>query len=379
MRDCRSGAAGTLPLYVEVSTLLTRRLTGIGRFVARLLEALARRTPLRLVNTVQGDLARAMHLSPVLPVGSEVAIPVSDLPPADGDVGGWARRLLGRPRRRHNAMLAGRSAGLFTQWRPPERHFRRELCVFYDFTPLLLPWAHTPDTVEKFGAFFGEICGQCDKAIAISRSTKADAAWLAALPDRDVVVGYPGPSLCVQRHASSVPVARRDNVILVVSTLEPRKNARFLLKWFLNTEVLAPGTELWWAGPSGWLSRLEGRVRRRGRNNRRIRFLGMVPDSRLCELYRQAALTVYPSLYEGFGFPVLDSLCHGTPVLCSFNSSLQEFTGRGVFYFDAAEPTSLDEAYRHLRDTALGSIDGEALGNHFSWDRLAETVLELCA
>src|SRR5262249_26877817 len=78
------------------------------------------------------------------------------------------------------------------------------------------------------------------------------------------------------------------------------------------------------------------------------RFLGMVPDARLCELYRRAAFTIYPSLYEGFGFPVLDALRHGTPVVSSFNSSLQEFAGPGGFYFDPCDPASLDAACREL-------------------------------
>jgi glycosyltransferase involved in cell wall biosynthesis len=373
------GVDAVEPLYVEVSTLLAPRLTGIGRFVARLVEALARQRPLRLVNTIEDRLAREMDLSAALPAGLEVAVTPAELPPADGDVGRWARRLLGRPRWRHNAELARRCSGLFTVWRPAARHFRHESCIFYDFTPLLLPWAHAKETLASFGQFFGKTAGLCDKAVAISQSTRADAAWLAAIPEQDVVVGYPGPSLCVRRHASEVPAARRENVILVVSTLEPRKNGRFLLNWFLNTRVVPPGTELWWAGPPGWLSRVETRSPRRGPGNRRVRFLGMVPDGRLCELYRQAALTIYPSLYEGFGFPVLDSLRHGTPVLCSCNSSLQEFAGPGVFYFDPADPATLDEAYQELRQAGPAAVDRPELASRFSWDRLAETVLELCA
>src|SRR5262249_3183445 len=134
----------------------------------------------------------------------------------------------------------------------PDRHFGRELGIFYDFTPLLLPWTHAPLTRQSFGVFFTQTAKLYDKVIAISESTKSDASWLTPLADEDVVVGYPGPSLCVGRHAHTGPVTRRENVILVVSTLEPRKNGRFLLDWFLETEVLEPGMELWWVGPNGW-------------------------------------------------------------------------------------------------------------------------------
>src|SRR5205807_868553 len=101
---------------------------------------------------------------------------------------------------RHDGRRAAGCAGVFTLLRPPERHFRRELSILYDFTPLILPWTHVPDTCEHFGIFFSKSSGLCDKAVAISQSTKADADWLCAIPNEDVVVGYPGPSLCVKAH-----------------------------------------------------------------------------------------------------------------------------------------------------------------------------------
>ena len=93
----------------------------------------------------------------------------------------------------------------------------------------------------------------------------------------------------------------------------------------------------------------------------------------------QAAFTIYPSLYEGFGFPVLDSLVHGTPVLCSFNSSLQEFADSGVLFFDPLDPDSLDTAYRDLRDGPPMTLDDEAIRERFSWDAMARAVVAMCA
>ncbi len=366
------------PLYVEVYPLLLQNLTGIGRFVARLVEALAHIRPLRLVNTIQGQHAESMKLSSALPCGQEITVNRADLPAADADVGVWARRLMRRPHRRHDLRLASRSPCVYSLLRPPERHFRRELCILYDFTPLLMPQAHVAETLDYFGPFFGQSAGLCDKAVAISAATKADANWLCALSGEQVVVGYPGPSLCVRAHASGDPVARRENVILVVSTLEPRKNGPFLLDWFLKTDVFGPDMELWWVGPNGWMCDLARPGSRRRIRGRLMRFLGMVPDRQLCELYRQAAFTIYPSLYEGFGFPVLDALRHGTPVVCSCNSSLQEFAGHGVFYFDACDPASLDEACRALRTAGLCSVARTDLDARFSWDRLAQTVVSLC-
>jgi glycosyltransferase involved in cell wall biosynthesis len=370
------------PIYVEVSSLLNRHLTGIGRFVARLLEALAPQTPLRLVTTIPRARARSLNLSSALSCDHEVMV---DTPPgpADGDLTGWIRRLLRYPQRRHDPGRAGDCTGLYTMLRPPGRHFRRELGILYDFTPLILPWTHQPETCDEFGEFFTENARDFDKLVAISHSTRSDARWLCPLEQSNVVVGYPGPSMCVHRHASPRPAAREKRSILVVSTLEPRKNGRFLIDWFFQTTVLPRGYTIYWAGPRGWLYNLTRKKHLVG-GGRELRLLGVVSDAKLCELYQRASFTIYPSLYEGFGFPVLDSLRHGAPVLCSFNSSLQEFSDLGgVYYFDPCEPSSLDQAYLRLAgdqgtNNARPASVAE-LNEQFSWDRLARTVLALCA
>jgi len=273
-----------------------------------------------------------------------------------------------------------RATGLYTALRPAFRRFRKELGVLYDFTSLLLPWCHNLETRQHFANFFGQTTS-FDRFLAISQSTKHDSKWLSAC-DREVVVSYPGPSMCVRRHASGRSVERRNDVLLIVSTLEPRKNGLFLLDWFERTNLLSASAELWWVGPSGWWTpkamtrQLLGRQSRKARC---IKFLGMVPEERLCMLYRQAAATVYPSLYEGFGFPVLDSLMHDTPVLSSFHSSLKEFDSPGVFFFDPYNPKSLDEAFIQMKSSSGNRIDRDALRDQFSWDKLAETVLELSA
>jgi len=372
-------AAADLPIYVEVSPLLTRHLTGIGRFAARLVEALARLRPVRLINTIQGEHARSMRLSRALLCGQEVEVRGCDLPPADSDVDRWVRQLFHRPHFRHDAEFAKRCAILYTMLRPAERHFRKELCLLHDFTSMIMPQAHVQETKDHFGRLFTRHAALCDKLVANSQSTKADARWLCAVEPDDVVVGYPGPTLCLHAHAHPEQVTRSENILLVVSTLEPRKNGKFLLDWFLKTKVLAPDAELWWAGPKGWLCDLSKRKTQSGAARRTVRFLGMVPDSRLCELYRRAAFTIYPSLYEGFGFPVLDGLRHGAPVLCSLNSSLQEFAGPGVFYFDPCDPSSLDLACRHLLDSWPILVDREDLDGRFSWDALARKVVALAA
>ena len=87
------------------------------------------------------------------------------------------------------------------------------------------------------------------------------------------------------------------------------------------------------------------------RRGARVRLLGNVSDARLCELYQTASWSIYPSLYEGFGFPILDSLRHGTPVLASNTSSMAEFDHPGVFFFDPHDPATVDLAWQRLQAT----------------------------
>src|SRR5262245_3672320 len=267
MESHTTAPPGAEPVYVDCGPLRERHLTGIGRFTARLIEALVRRRPVRLFSTDgRGD----------------IPLSAADVPESDHDLARWTRRLLRRPQRRHDSDQAGRAPAVYTALRPAERHFRRELGVLYDFTTLLLPAVHAELTQRHFGSFFGKTAALCDGLVAISHSTKHDAASLCALPNERVVVGYPGPSLCVHRHAHPRPVPRRDDVILVVSTLEPRKNGPFLLDWFCKTDALPPGMQLWWVGPKGWWASrawLKDVARkRRGKDGRRVRLLGVVSD-----------------------------------------------------------------------------------------------------
>ena len=161
----------TAPLYVDVSVLRVRHPTGIARFTARLLEALSRRRPLRLITLPDH---RQLALAPQ----REIAID-RPLPAADDDVRRWTRALLRRSWRPVAAAEARRHACLYTMERPPQRLFAREVNLLYDFTPLLLPECHVPEVRHGLGRFFAHALPLSDGVVAISESTRHDASWLA--------------------------------------------------------------------------------------------------------------------------------------------------------------------------------------------------------
>jgi len=112
------------------------------------------------------------------------------------------------------------------------------------------------------------------------------------------------------------------------------------------------------------------------KSGKRIRFLGVVSDSDLCKLYQTAGWSIYPSLYEGFGFPVLDALRHGTPVLASCNSSIREFESAGLHLFDPCDASTVDDAWRSLQAEGPIAIPREPLDRLYSWENVARTLLE---
>ncbi len=345
-------------VYVDAGPFSYSRLTGLSRYTAQLTLALAARVPIRFFSE-----------------GDELIAPADLDWSRDQDLARWSRRVW-RSKRRPLGEPPARSMGLYCTLRPSGRTFPFEVSVLHDFSPYTVPATHLETTRKRFGGFFAETLLASDVAIAVSHSTKADAAWLSPFDPGRVLVAHSGASLCVGRHLEPKAVARQAKVGLVVSTLEPRKNARFLLDWFRESPALAPGSELRWVGPLGWMtSRRELRRLGVGPDGRRVRFLGVVSDRQLCRLYRAAGYSVYPSLYEGFGFPVLDSLRHGTPVLASGNSSIREFDSEGLHLFDPADPATLDDAYRAMR-LGPAEVDRGVLDRLYSWDNVADRILE---
>lgn len=348
-------------LYFDANPLDEKYLTGIGRYTARLAMAAHPHAEVRFFSgrwrlQIPHDLDWSL----------------------DQDLGAWARRV-SKSRRVELETPPQQSVGVWCCLRPTERWFPTEVSVIYDFTPLTVPITHTERVRGLFQGFCSESLLSTDLALAISHSTKADAAWLCDLDPERIFVSYPGPSLCVHQHASPAQVTRQENVGIVVSTLEPRKNAMFLLEWFHQTKSLPPNSELWWVGPVGWLtSKRHLKKYLHGRDGRRVRLLGMVSDAKLCELLQTAQWSVYPSLYEGFGFPVLDSLRHGTPVMTSYNSSLREFSSPGLEFFDPCDAGTLDVAYQQLTSAQKLVIPQEPLEAKYNWDLVARQLIDAC-
>jgi len=170
--------------------------------------------------------------------------------------------------------------------------------------------------------------------------------------------------------------------LLFVGTIQPRKNlARLIEAWAAYARQTATNTTLVIAGKSGWITAaIERRAYELGIADR-VRFTGYVADDDLPALISGALGYVFPSLYEGFGLPVLEAQACGTPVLCSAVSSLPEVAGDAAIFVDPHSVPSITDGIQRLcedqqmrerlRDAGLRRISG------WNWQRTARETLRI--
>jgi glycosyltransferase involved in cell wall biosynthesis len=203
-------------------------------------------------------------------------------------------------------------------------------------------------------AAIGRVARAADRVLAVSEFTKREAVELLGVPhERVVVIGN-----AVEPLFSPAASGARGEYVLAVATLEPRKNLRRVAE-----AAMRAGVELRVAGARGW-----GGVETPG-------WIGEVSDEQLVELYRGARALVYPSLYEGFGLPVLEAMACGTPVVASRGSAMEEVALGAAVLVDPYDVESIaagiaeaDTRRAELRDLGL------ARAAEFTWTGVADRV-----
>ena len=226
---------------------------------------------------------------------------------------------------------------------------------------------------------------RADAIIAISEATKRDLITHYGLPPEKISVVYeaaaphfsppPPEKIAAVRQTYHLP----ERFILVVGTIEPRKNYTRLLDAMQQLRQDDPGLHLVVVGSKGWLYEpFLQRIEELGAGEWVI-FPGFVPDDDLPAVYAAATLTAMPSLYEGFGLPILEAMASGSAVVSSDAASLPELGGDVAVYFDPNDVESMVTALRDVLrdDDRLGQMraDGPARAGQFSWDRAARETI----
>lgn len=267
-------------------------------------------------------------------------------------------------------------------------HFRRTCAVFtlHDLIFRFFPEVHLPLNRWFLTLMMPRFLQAADAVIAVSECTKQDAVRCYGIPEAKIHVIYEG----VNTHFRPVEdpnhlaaVRRRyglaDRYLLYVGTIEPRKN---LLTLFEAVRVAdLNDVQLVIVGKKGWLygPTFEA-VRRMGLEDR-VLFTGFVPDVDLPGLYQAAEAFVFPSLYEGFGLPVLEAMACGTPVVCSAAASLPEVAGQAALLVPPKEVSAWATALASLLSDATLRAElsqrGLRQAARFSWEKAAHQTRQV--
>ncbi len=265
---------------------------------------------------------------------------------------------------------------------------------FFTFCPsvitiLDLSYIHFPQLFKKKDLYQlkywgGRSIKQASKVITISQSSKNDIIKYYGVPGSKVEVVYPGIKEMNKKTSEYVRLKYKieGDYILFVGTLQPRKNVTKLIEAFSNISISKyPNISLVIVGKKGWLYEDILSAPSKFKVEDRVKFLDFVPDSDLPSLYKNAVCFVLPSLYEGFGLPVLEAMQHGCPVITSSVSSLPEAGGDAALYvdpensMDIAEKIELVIKDKTLREKMIEK--GYEQVKKFSWDKSAKKTLQV--
>ncbi|MBV8675000.1 MAG: glycosyltransferase family 4 protein [Acidobacteriaceae bacterium] len=264
----------------------------------------------------------------------------------------------------------------------------RRVVTIHDLTFLLFPGLHTWGRRLIIPFFIRHAMRNADAVIFVSESTRSDAERIitrsralgAVVPlgvDPNYSLSPESEELCSRLTKLGV----NQPFILNIGTIEPRKNLLRLIEAFENVADHRPELSLVLAGKLGWfysqiLAQING-----SRHAERILAIGFVTEYDKRALLNACELFIYPSLYEGFGLPVLEAMSAGAPVITSSNSSLAEVAGDAAELVDPESVSELSNAISHLLEDegkmAALRGRGKSRSASFTWANTARKTYDV--
>jgi glycosyltransferase involved in cell wall biosynthesis len=228
--------------------------------------------------------------------------------------------------------------------------------TLHDLVPLRLPYT-TLDVKRHYLRLVRMLAARADHIVTVSENSRRDIVNLLGVPEDKVTNTYQAVDLPRQYTEKSEDLVRREieggfnlfykDYFLFFGAIEPKKNISRLIEAYLGSRVQSP---LVIVGKAAWKSEEELKLLsdELTLERRRVIRIDYAPLSLLISLIRGAKALLFPSLYEGFGLPVLEAMMLGTPVLTSRESSLPEVAGDAALYVDPYNPDEIAEGVRTL-------------------------------
>ncbi|MCW1949042.1 MAG: glycosyltransferase family 4 protein [Candidatus Shapirobacteria bacterium] len=276
-----------------------------------------------------------------------------------------------------------------SDWTQPPTVSAKTITTVHDLTPFLHPEWHHPKVINAHRRKMFWAVKKCFCFICVSQNTKSDLIKLFPKIDiQKITVIYEAAEnkygeflkLSPKLQQKKKDVIKKqyglENFILAQGTREPRKNLSRLIEAFLKFKQKYPKTktELAITGKYGWGNDISTK-------NPNVKILGFIPEKDMVALHASAICLAYPSLYEGFGLPIIKSLKVGIPVITSNNSSLKEIAQDCSILVD---PTSVDEISKAIEKMVQSQKLRQQLGKkgletaqQFSWIKTAQQTLQI--
>ena len=353
-------------------TAAVRQGGGIGRYVREMLKALAQRDSANQYKLFfASPLPPPYPLTPLPPNFAARHLPFHDIWLARF----WHRAQLPLPVEWITGPIDVYHAPDFTL--PPVRV--PSILTVHDLSFARDPDSAAPGLRSYLNAVVPRSVKRATHVIAVSQATKNDLMELYDAPAEKITVLYEGVDP-VFKPTPDPSVRRKYGLgdrpfIFSISTLQPRKNFRRLIRAFAQ---LPTDFNLVIAGGKGWLYDDIFAEAETPKVRGRVIFTGFVADADLPALYSEASLLAYPSLYEGFGLPLLEAMACGTPTLTSNVSCLPEVSGGASVLVDPYNADSIAEGMkRALAESAALKTKGLARAAQFHWETSAKELLNL--
>lgn len=355
--------------------LLSRPLTGIGRYTLEMCRSLAK----------TGDAS--LYLYSPAPLRAEVmaGLEAATVRTRDWESGllrqFWSESYLPWWAKADRVDLLWGPAHRLPRWLPADM---ARVVTIHD-----LVWRYAGETMRPLSRLLERYqmpmaVGSADVIVVDSQATADALRNEYVTEDSRVAVVYPGAPLVT----NTPPIKSLHKLgidgpyILFVGTLEPRKNLVRLLTAYaaLPLEVRAQAMMVI-VGGSGWgRDDLQGLIERLA-IGKHIRLTGYIDEPTLASLYTHARFLAMPSLYEGFGLPLVEAMAHGTPVMTANNSSMPEVAGSAGLLVDAGDVNSIrDGLMKMMGDDALRdrlAANARVSASRFDWDASARQLISV--
>jgi glycosyltransferase involved in cell wall biosynthesis len=356
-------------------TTLTPWRTGVGYYTEHLLHHLAREvqaTGDELIVVSNQPIDTAIPLPRHVRVHDRWRFPLRIA---------WMQLLAGRVLEHVRADVAH-----FTNGMLPLGTGAARVVTIHDMSLRLYPECHPPRRLVINRPLLGVAARVADAIVTVSHSARRDLLQVHSVPPERVTVVHEaaGPAFRLVSDAAKLARVRTryalpDRFLLYVGAIEPRKNLPRLMEALAIARAAGVRHELVCVGPYGWSSRDLYACIDRLELTRVVHFTGYLPCHDLPFIYNLAEFFVFPSIYEGFGLPVVEAMACGTPVITANTSSLEEIAAGAAETVDPHSTDALAAAIVRLATNADRrrelSAAGLARAREFSWTRTAREML----